>query len=89
VIVAEEDRQILGAQIVETRASLLIRKIINLMHADCRSVEQLNDGLDIHPAMPVVVHRAFRWFMRPEDYHRLENRVASHRCGPETLPSYA
>jgi dihydrolipoamide dehydrogenase len=58
IIVDRETRKILGAHIIGPQASVLIQEVINLMYTKDQSVEPIDEGMHIHPALSEVVERA-------------------------------
>jgi len=75
VIVEEGTGAILGAHIIGPQASVLIQEIINLMYTPSRSMEPINQGMHIHPALSEVVERAFGGLMPVDHYHhRMSHR---------------
>ena len=69
IIVKQEGYQILGAHIIGPHASVLIQEIINLMYTPARSLQPLDQGMHIHPALNEVVERAAGRLMPVEQYH--------------------
>jgi len=69
IIVKQDGYQILGAHIIGPHASVLIQEIINLMYTPTRSLQPLDQGMHIHPALNEVVERAAGKLMPVEQYH--------------------
>lgn len=69
IIVQQEGYKILGAHIIGPHASVLLQEIINLMYTPARSLQPLDQGMHIHPALNEVVERAAGRLMPVEQYH--------------------
>ncbi len=71
VIIERNSMRILGAHIIGPYASILIQEVTNLMYTPLQSVEPINIGMHIHPALSEVVARAFGSLMTVDQYHHV------------------